>query len=335
MKIIILTSLFVALIVIFLSGVLYLYLQNKPEAQLRKRLNEMIEKAESERAKKNKTKNRPTQPETSAMPNTTIVQNPKNPNTFFERVIRPIILSLEERFQKLTPNEIKLQLEDKIFRAGKMGVWDVKRFVTIWCLSIAVFTLIAFFGVQFADLHPLQRIFLIVLGFITGAAMPFLFLNSQIIQRQKNIRRQLPEFLDILCVSVQAGLSFDGAVGKMIRRMKGPLIDEFRRAQNDVALGMTHQYALSQLARRCDIEEVYLFTTSIIQAEKLGTSMTRTLQMQADNMRERHRQFVKAEALKAPVKIIFPMVLFIFPSIFVVLLFPALLTLMRSMGGGG
>ena len=104
--------------------------------------------------------------------------------------------------------------------------------------------------------------------------------------------------------------------------------------QNDVSLGMTHQYALTNLAKRCDIEEVYLFTTSIIQAEKLGTSMTRTLQVQADNMRDRHRQAVKAEALKAPVKIIFPMVMFIFPSIFVVLLFPAMLTLLRTLGGG-
>ena len=129
---------------------------------------------------------------------------------------------------------------------------------------------------------------------------------------------------------MQAGLSFDGAVGKMIKRMKGPLVDEFKRAQNDVALGMTHQYALTHLARRCDLEEVYLFTTSVIQSEKLGTSIARTLKDQADNMRDRHRQHVKAEALKAPVKIIFPMVLFIFPSIFVILLFPAMVSLIRA-----
>ena len=143
----------------------------------------------------------------------------------------------------------------------------------------------------------------------------------------------MPEFLDLLCVSVQAGLSFDGAVAKLTKRMHGPLIDEFKRMQNDVALGMTHYYALTNVARRCDLEEVYLFTTSVIQAEKLGTSMTRTLKQQADNMRDRHRQHVKAEALKAPVKIIFPMVLFIFPSIFVVLLFPAVVSLIRAFGG--
>ena len=171
--------------------------------------------------------------------------------------------------------------------------------------------------------------------FMSGAAVPFAVLNSTIRNRQRALRKQLPEFLDILCVSVQAGLSFDGAVGKMIRRMHGPLIEEFKRVQNDVALGMTHQYALTNMARRCDLEEIYLFTTSVIQAEKLGTSMTRTLKQQADNMRDRHRQQVKAEALKAPVKIIFPMVLFIFPSMFVVLLFPAMWFLLQNLSSGG
>ena len=188
------------------------------------------------------------------------------------------------------------------------------------------------FAQQHPGINPVQKMAAIGIGIFMGAAVPFAVLNSKIRQRQRSIRKQLPEFLDILCVSVQAGLSFDGAVLKMVRRMKGPLIEEFRRMQNDVALGMTHQYALTAMARRCDIEEIYLFTTSVIQAEKLGTSMTRTLKTQADNMRERHRQYVKSEALKAPVKILFPMILFIFPSMFIVLLFPAMFMLMQNLG---
>ena len=114
--------------------------------------------------------------------------------------------------------------------------------------------------------------------------------------------------------------------------MHGDLISEFERVLNDMSLGMTRAYALTQMAKRCDLEEVYLFTSSVIQAEKLGTSMSRTLKLQSDNIRERHRQFVKAQALKAPVKIIFPMVLFIFPSIFLVLLFPAIITIIKTLG---
>ena len=303
-----------------------------PEAQLRKRLNIMIEAAEADRAKHPKPKKNIT-PTVVEMHK--LVPMPSGQKkTFFDRVIRPIITAIDARMQRFAPSEIKNRLEDKIFRAGKLGIWNVKRVITLWCLSIVGFTFLTILSVNGMMIHPMQKLLIICLGVFMGAMIPFAVLNSEIRKRQKSLRKQLPEFLDILCVSVQAGLSFAGAVSKIILRMKGPLIDEFTRMQNDVALGMTHQYALTNLAKRCDLEEIYLFTTSVIQAEKLGTSMTRTLKQQADNMRDRHRQRVKAEAMKAPVKIIFPMVLCIFPSIFVVLLFPALLTLIRSLGGG-
>lgn len=319
----------------FIAGILTFLLtawalirhSHSPEVQLRKRLEVMIRNAEAERAKLPKLVKRS---QTSV---TNTGQAVKRDSTFFERVIKPILVLLEERSQKFAPAEIKLQLEDKIFRAGKTGVWGLKRLITIWALTIVVGLIGAIFFVYGKELHPLQLVMIIFLGIFIGGAIPFAFLNSKIRQRQKALRRQLPEFLDLLSVSVQAGLSFDGAVAKIVSRMRGPLIEEFKRFQNDVGLGMTHQYALTQLARRCDLEEVYLFTTSVIQAEKLGTSMTRTLKIQSDNMRDRHRQWVKGEALKAPVKIIFPMILFIFPAIFVVLLFPSVLTMIRNLGG--
>ena len=172
----------------------------------------------------------------------------------------------------------------------------------------------------------------VLFGTIAGAYLPFLVLNIKINKRKKLLRRQLPEFLDLLCVSVQAGLSFDGAVSKIVKRYTGILSEEFKHAQDEIKFGMTKQHALTQLAKRCDIEEIYLFTTSVLQAERLGTSMAQTLSLQADNIRERHRQYVKTEAMKAPVKILFPMVFFIFPSIFVVLLFPAMITIIKTLG---
>lgn len=312
-----------------------LYFKQNPEAQLRKRLHVMIDQAEAERARnpKRRKNDTPTVVETAPNAAVQVLVPARNNNSFRARVIQPFINYLDERFQKLAPKEIKAQLEEKIFRAGKTGVWSITRLVTIWGLSIIFFVALAIIMLQNVMIHPVQQIFIVVLAFFVGAAIPFVVLNSKIRARKKSIRRQLPEFLDLLCVSVQAGLSFDGAVIKMIKRMKGPLIDEFARMQNDISLGMTHQYALTNLSKRCDLEEVYLFTTSVIQAEKLGTSMTRTLKQQADNMRDRHRQYVKGEALKAPVKIIFPMILFIFPSIFVVLLFPAMLSLIRAFSG--
>lgn len=326
-------------LVALLSSILFgvcifalLHSRQTPEAQLRKRLNEMIHAAETERAKSPKLKKN-LRPTVVDMP--TLGDQPVSRNKLlFDRMVRSLFHSLDERLQKFAPSEIRLQLEDKIFHAGKLGIWNLKRLITIWCLAIVVAALLAIALVQSVDLHPMQKIMTILIGAFMGGAIPFAVLNSTIRNRQKLIRKQLPEFLDILCVSVQAGLSFDGAVGKMTKRMRGPLIEEFKRMQNNVALGMTHQYALTNLAQRCDLEEVYLFTTSVIQAEKLGTSMTRTLKQQADNMRDRHRQYIKGEALKAPIKMIFPMVLFIFPSMFVVLLFPAVFSLLQNLTGG-
>ena len=302
------------------------YLKQKPETQVQRRVQILIKNAEDERERQaGKIKKAEQQAE---------ILKSKNlpPNNFYRRVISPIFDILDERFQKFVPEQIKKMLEEKIFQAGKTGIWSLSRVVSFWFVTMLAGTFMAIMLTTVVQLHFLQEVMIVLMGIAWGAAFPMVRLNTMIIRRQKKIRRMLPEFLDLLCVSVQAGLSFDSAVAKITTRMTGPLIDELKRMQSDISLGMTHQYALTQMARRCDLEEMYLFISSIIQAEKLGTSMGRTLKIQADNMRDRHRQFIKAEAMKAPVKIIFPMVLFIFPSVFVVLLMPAILTFIKSMG---
>ena len=202
----------------------------------------------------------------------------------------------------------------------------------MWLVSILFGLGLGILISRHVEYHFLQEIMILIVGIACGAVFPFFRLHSKIKKRKRQLRRQLPEFLDLLCVSVQAGLSFDGAVAKIVTRMKGDLISEFIRFQSDMSLGMTKAYALTQMAKRCDLEEIYLFTSSVIQAEKLGTSMSRTLKLQSENIRDRHRQYVKAQALKAPVKILFPMVFFIFPAIFVVLLFPAIITILKTLG---
>ena len=151
-------------------------------------------------------------------------------------------------------------------------------------------------------------------------------------KRQAAITKQLPEVLDLLSISVQAGLSFDGAVRKIVDRMTGPVIDEFKRMQQDVRMGAPRARALQAISARCDVEDMYLFITSVVQAERLGTSMGRTLINQADNMRERRRQRAKAAALKAPIKMLFPLVLFIFPALFVVILVPPVFSIVQNFG---
>ena len=248
---------------------------------------------------------------------------------FVERTIVPLFQSISKMLLVFAPKGIYERIERRIILAGKQGVWSVSSFVCGWVLSVGACLMLAFLFVSGRDFPFIQRVALLALGGAMGALLPFAMLNSIIRKRQKLILRQLPEFLDLLCVSVQAGLSFDSGVTKIISRMKGPFIDECERMQRDMRMGMMRKHSLQQMARRCDVPEVYLFTTAIIQAERLGTSMANTLVIQAENMRERRRQAAKAEALRAPVKILFPLVLFIFPALFVIVLLPSVLSLMK------
>lgn len=250
---------------------------------------------------------------------------------FVERTIAPLFRSIARFLLLFAPQGIHERIERRIMLAGKQGVWSVSAFVCGWVLSVAVCLLLAFYFLSGVELPFVQRVALLVLGGVMGALLPFAVLNSIIRERQKRILRQLPEFLDLLCVSVQAGLSFDSGIAKIVDRMKGPFVEECQRMQRDVRMGMMRKHSLQQMARRCDVQEVYLFTTSIIQAERLGTSIANTLVEQANNMRERRRQAAKAEALRAPVKIVFPLVLFIFPALFVIVLLPSLLFLLKNM----
>lgn len=239
--------------------------------------------------------------------------------------------TMEELASHLVPKGLRPIIQKRLVLAGKAREWSVAEFFGSCLLGALVMWLFATVLVRGGSWAPIQKTMIVFLLGILGGLMPVVFLNTTIDRRQKQIERQLPQVLDLLCVSVQAGLSFDAALAKITARMKGPFIDECRRLQEDIRMGVVRRTAMRALADRCGLEDVSLFMTSIIQAERLGTSMGKTLKNQADNIRERRRQYVKAQAMKAPVKIVFPLVLFIFPAIFVVTLVPSLLYLLKNL----
>ena len=249
---------------------------------------------------------------------------------FADRVIKPALKAMENYALRLTPGYISSFLEHRLVAAGKQRQWTLGGFSAVWAGSIIIMLLLS---LNYVSTHPMdimQRLLIILIFCFFGAALPMVVLNITIQKRQKAILHQLPELLDLLCVSVQAGLTFDASIRKITERMKGPLVDECRRMQDDVRMGMVRKQALRLLADRCQIPEVSLFITAIIQAERLGTSMGTTLVNQANNMRERRRQSIKAEALRAPIKILFPLIIFIFPALFIVVLLPTVLILMKN-----
>lgn len=252
---------------------------------------------------------------------------------FLDRTVVPLLRRFENFMIRFAPSGIHNTVEQKLMLAGKSDKWSPNGFITVWLICMAIFFGIGYIVVTKKGLPYTQSVLFSWLSVAVGAMLPFSMLNSAIRKRQKAIDRQLPEVLDLLSVSVRAGLSFDGALRKITDRMTGPLIEEFKRMQQDVRMGAPRARALQAVAKRCDVEDLYLFITAVIQAERLGTGMGKTLNNQADNMRERRRQKAKAEALKAPIKIIFPLVLFIFPAIFVVVLLPSILSLIHNLMG--
>lgn len=253
--------------------------------------------------------------------------------SLYQRVVSPILKKIQNFALQFTPQSVHDMLAKKILLSGRQYKWRLSNVAVIWLLSIVLFMVIAYFYImRQREFILLQKIVIFLVGAGIGAYLPVMIFNILIERRQSALLRQVPEVLDLLCVSVQAGLSFDGSLLRITEKMQGAFIEECREVINDINMGTARKMALQKMAKRCQLQEIQLFTTAIIQSERLGTSMAKTLTIQADNMRERRMQKAKAKALQAPVKIIFPLVLFIFPALFVVVLLPSLLQLMKGMG---
>ena len=154
---------------------------------------------------------------------------------------------------------------------------------------------------------------------------PDFVLNMKIRSRRETIRAELPDALDLLAVSVEAGLGFDGAVTKLTEHMDGPLIDEFALMLSEIRVGETRSVALRKMAERVDAVEVSNFVRAVVQAEQLGISLGRILRVQANDTRNRRQAAAEEKAMKAPIKMLFPTVFFIFPAMFIIILGPAML----------
>jgi len=169
-------------------------------------------------------------------------------------------------------------------------------------------------------------------GGAIGFMAPEFWLGRRIRARSFSMVLQLPDALDLLTISVEAGLGFDAALAKVVEKMEGPLVNEFRQALAEVRMGRTRRDALRDVATRADAQPVSNFIGAIIQAEQLGVPIAKVLQIQSQQLRIERRQRAEEMAAKAPVKMLFPMVGCIFPTIFIVILGPAIVTVMGGVG---
>jgi tight adherence protein C len=155
--------------------------------------------------------------------------------------------------------------------------------------------------------------------------LPDMFVSFKARGRREEIRAELPDALDLLAVSVEAGLGFDAAIAKLTEHMEGPLVDEFALSLGEMRIGETRQHALEKMVQRVQAPELASFVRAIIQADQLGISLGRILRVQATDTRNKRQAAAEEKAMKAPIKMLFPTALFIFPSMFLIILGPAFL----------
>lgn len=251
---------------------------------------------------------------------------------FSQRVIIPAAKSVLALLGKYGPKQSAERLKVNLQQAGNPGNITPAMFVGLRVVLALVIGVIITL-VTFQSMPLIQALLYSAVGFTLGYMLPVMWLGRQITGRKKSIVKALPDALDLLCISVEAGLAFDLALQRVAAKWDDELSKEFKRVLSDVRLGRTRREALKDLAQRTGVEDVQTFTAAVIQADQLGVSMSKILRIQADQMRVRRRQRAEEAAQKAPVKMLFPMVFLIFPALFVVILGPAVPRIMSSFSG--
>jgi tight adherence protein C len=256
---------------------------------------------------------------------------------FSERILVPMIEASAQFITRFTPQQTLEQTRHKLELAGRPNNWSPAEF---WGVRVVATALLG--GLLFLLMTVSQQPFGKRLMFGGGAALvgfiyPQIWLNSRIRSRQNAIIRALPDALDLLTICVEAGLGFDAALSKVNEKWDDPLSQEFGRVIRDIQLGKGRTDALRDMANRMDVSDVTSFVAAIVQTEQLGVSIAKVLKIQSEQMRMKRRQRAEERAHQAPIKMLFPMVFLIFPSIYIVLLGPAVLQVMNSgaFGGGG
>jgi tight adherence protein C len=251
---------------------------------------------------------------------------------FFDRTIKPLAGRLSGGVARITSSNFSERTEKRLALAGNPGEMRTADWLGIKAIAAIAFagTMFVFFGLLGGNIAFGLIVGLIGLGI--GYIFPEFWLSGRVKKRQKAIIMQIPDALDLLTISVRAGLGFDAALAKVVEKMKGPLIDEFTRALAEVRVGKARREALRDMVPRTEVPPLTNFIGAIIQAEQLGVSISKVLQVQSEQLRIERRQRAEEQAAKAPIKMLFPLVGCIFPSLFVVILGPAIILIMANLG---
>ena len=254
---------------------------------------------------------------------------------FFDRTIKPLAGRLSSRVAKITSSNFSERTEKRLALAGNPGEMRTADWLGIKAIAAGVTGAIMFVLFGLLGQNIVGGIVIGLLGVGIGYILPEFWLSGRVKKRRKAILLQIPDALDLLTISVRAGLGFDAALGKVVEKMKGPLIDEFRRALAEVRVGKVRREALRDIIPRTEVQPLTNFVGAIIQAEQLGVSISKVLQVQSEQLRIERRQRAEEQAAQAPIKMLFPLVGCIFPALFIFILGPAVILIVGNLGNAG
>ncbi len=248
---------------------------------------------------------------------------------FSERVILPIIEKFGALVTKITPQEVLRETKKKISMCG-MKV-NPATFITVQVmLAIGFPAMLGIMGVM-QKAGGLKGVGILLVSGLIGYFMPDLWLKGKVDARRGEIQRKLPDALDLLTVSVEAGLGFDMALTKVVEKLQGPLSEEFGKVLHEVRMGKPRREAMKAMADRVDAPDISQFISALVQADKLGVSIANVLRVQSDQMRLKRRQRAEETAMKAPLKMSFVLVFFVLPALMIVLLGPAAISVITEL----
>ncbi len=249
---------------------------------------------------------------------------------FSERVLLPMLRAISRFVSRFTPQRTLENTQRKLELAGNPNNWSAAEFLGIRALSAILLGALAFALLMLAQAELTQQLLYSAVMCLLGYFLPVAWLGSRIRSRQDEIVRTLPDALDLLTISVEAGLPFDGAMQRVADKWDNELSKGFQRLLTEMQVGKSRREALRDMVGRMEVPDVTSFVAALIQADQLGISIAKVLRIQAEQMRIKRRQRAEEKAQQAPIKMLIPMTFLIFPTILIVILGPALLILKES-----
>jgi len=253
---------------------------------------------------------------------------------FGDRVLEPVLRHFVRVGRRFTPDERMLAVRHHLDLAGNPQGWDADRVVGLKALCSLAGLVFGLLGPPVLGAGPLATLAIGVVATVAGWYLPSVYLYQVAYERSERLRRDLPDALDLMTISVEAGLAFDAAMSQVARRTRGPLAKEFFRVQQEMQIGTGRAEAMKALSERTDVAELRSFLGAMAQADEFGVSVAGVLRVQAAEMRVKRSQHAEELAQKVPVKILFPLIFCIMPCLFIVVMGPAAITLIQNFSRG-